>query len=105
MGRTKPEATSLSSRDTGRTRRGNENTRMTGPAANENRWVSRLTASGEPGNPRVGSEGRWYALRQAIHQKGENLAAGLDFGGLIEGAIDAQTDGFGSCHEWHSEID
>ena len=63
MGCTKPEATSLSSRDTGRTRRDDKNTTMTGPAANENRWVPRLTASGEPGNPAVGSERRWYALR------------------------------------------
>jgi hypothetical protein len=85
MDRTNAEATSPTSRGTGRTGRENEHTTVTRPATCEDRWVPRLTASGEPGNPAEDSKREKYALRSGIQPTGENFAPGLDFGELIEG--------------------
>src|SRR5271157_6018096 len=87
MGRTNAEATSSSSRGTGRTGRENENTTVTGPATCEDRWCSRLTVTGEPGTPAGDSRRGRFALKPGIPWKGENLPLGLDFGELIEGTV------------------
>src|SRR5271157_4335446 len=108
MGRTNAEATSSSSRGTGRTGRENENTTVTGPATCEDRWCSRLTVTGEPGTPAGDSRRGRFALKPGIPCKGENLPLGLDFGELIEGTEKRlsciNVPEMGSRHEWHSEI-
>ena len=82
---TNAEATSPSSRGTARTGRENENRQMTWQAAHEDRWLSRLTVTGEPGQPAGDSMRGTYRQKRAATWQGENRSLGLDFGGLIEG--------------------
>jgi hypothetical protein len=50
--------------------------------------VLRLTTSGEPEHPEVGSTRERYALRRRnTPQNKRNLTAGLDFGGFIEDRV------------------
>ncbi len=81
---TNAEATSPSSTGTARTGRENENRQMTWRAAREDRWLSRLTVTGEPGKPAGGSKRGTYRQKRAATWQGENRSLGLDFGELIE---------------------
>ena len=76
MGRTNAEATSPTSRGTGRTGRENENTTVTRPATCEDRWFSRLTVTGEPGNPAEDSERGRYVLKPGVPCKEEKSTPG-----------------------------
>ena len=82
---TNAEATSPSSRGTARTGRENENRQMTWQAAREDRWLSRLTVTGGPGQPAGDSMRGTYRQKRAATWQGENRSLGLDFGELIEG--------------------
>ncbi len=58
---------------------------MTWQAAREDRWLSRLTVTGEPGQPAGDSMRGTYRQKRAATWQGENGSLGLDFGELIEG--------------------
>ncbi len=58
---------------------------MTWQAASEDRWLSRLTVTGEPGQPAGDSMRGTYRQKRAATWQGENRSLGLDFGELIEG--------------------
>ena len=58
---------------------------MTTQATREDRWLSRLTVTGEPGQPAEDSKRETYRQKSAIPWQGENRPLGLDFGVLIKG--------------------
>ena len=58
---------------------------MTWQAVREDRWLSRLTVTGEPGQPAGDSMRGTYRQKRAATWQGENGSLGLDFGELIEG--------------------